>query len=318
MNRRLFVKAGMASLPLFYFSFKLAESKKLKLSLSQWALHREHFGNARKDYQQWRKWLEEGSDLALQGPLKPLDFPLVAKRDFGVDAVEYVNVFFYRKDQKFFKELLKRSKDAGVKNLLIMVDEEGYLGHPDLKLRNESIERHKRWLDAAAILGCKSIRVNAHSIGTKEEQKKYTTEGLSSLCDLAKPMKLDILIENHGGMSSEPEWLMEVIRATGKTNIGTMVDFDNFDYSEKTIWNGELRYDRYKGVELLMPLAKSVSSKAHAFDGGGNEKSIDFERMLKIIKAANFEGYISIEYEGDDMTEREGIKATKALLERYM
>lgn len=292
------------------------DSPKLKLALSQWALHREQFGTSKEDYQQWQKWLATKPEMVLQGTLNPLDFPKVAKERFNLEAVEYCNTFFYRNEEAYFTELQKRSIDAGVENLLIMIDEEGFLGHPDNKERLKAIENHKRWLAAAAILGCHSIRVNAHSIGKKEEQQKLAADGLSKLCDLAKPLGLNVIIENHGGMSSHPEWLVRTIEATGKSNIGTMVDFDNFKYSETKIWDSELTYDRYKGVELLLPYAKAVSAKSYSFDTSGKEEAINFNRMAKLIKTSGYSGYTSVEYEGNTLSESDGILATKKLLEK--
>ncbi|UII80392.1 sugar phosphate isomerase/epimerase [Flagellimonas sp. CMM7] len=321
MDRRKFMQTtAILSVPLL-FGCNLPTSKKQRLALSQWALHRAIFGNSKEDYAQWEKWLTTDPDQVLKGTLDPLDFPSIAKNTYGFDAVEYVNTFFYRKDEAYFKELKNRSDDVGVTNLLIMVDQEGMLGDPDPKKRKESVQRHKRWLSNAAILGCHSIRVNAHSSGTKEEQQSYVIESLTKLCNLAKPLNLDILIENHGGMSSEPNWLLDTIKKTNKPNLGTMVDFDNFKYSETKIWNGELTYDRYEGVALLLPYAKSVSAKSYAFDDSGLEKTIDFKRMVQLIKDSGFKNYISVEYEGegeDSLSEKDGILATKKLLEQYI
>jgi sugar phosphate isomerase/epimerase len=198
-----------------------------------------------------------------------------------------------------------------------MVDEEGFLGHPDPKERTRSISNHQSWLHVAAVLGCHSIRVNAHSIGKKEEQQRLAADGLARLCDLSKPLNLDVIIENHGGMSSQPEWLVETIKATGKENIGTMVDFDNFNYSEDQKWNGDQRYDRYEGVKLLLPYARSVSAKSHAFNDQGLETTIDYKQMVQLVHQSNFKLYTSVEYEGNELSERDGIRATKALLERF-
>ncbi len=237
-NRRNFIGGGLTALAVApLMGFRQNKVPQLKLSLSQWALHRSYFGNSKEDYANWQRLLATDPDKVLQGPLKPIDFPELAKREFGFDAVEYVNTFFYghAKDARYLKELRKRSDGAGVRNLLIMVDEEGLLGHPDAKERAQSIERHRKWLEAATMLGCHSVRVNAHSIGKKDEQHKLAADGLSRLCDLAKPLNLGVIIENHGGMSSHPGWLVETIKATGKNNIGTMVDFDNFTYAEDKI-----------------------------------------------------------------------------------
>lgn len=254
----------------------------------------------------------------MKGTLDPLDFPKIAKDKYGFDAVEYVNTFFFRKNEEYFIELKNQSDGAGIKNLLIMVDEEGLLGDPDKKERLQVVERDKRWLEAAAILGCHSIRVNAHSTGNKNEQKKLVADGLSQLCDIAENYNMDILIENHGGMSSEPNWLIDTINAADRQNIGTMVDFDNFSYSETKIWDGEHTYDRYDGVALLMPFAKSVSSKSYTFDANGKETKIDFAKMMEIVKNSGFEGYISVEYEGHNLSESNGIMASKKLLQELI
>ncbi|MBC7416667.1 MAG: TIM barrel protein [Pedobacter sp.] len=294
------------------------EQEQLKLALSQWSLHRAIFGNSKENYQQWQAALAKYPDSVLRGTLDPINFPKLAKDQFGFEAVEYVNTFFYRKNESYFYELKKRSDDAAVKNLLIMVDEEGMLGDPDQKARLTAVEAHKKWLEAAAIMGCHSIRVNAHSKGGKEEQKKFAADGLNRICELANSYGLNILIENHGGMSSEPNWLIETIISTGSSNIGTMVDFDNFNYSENKIWDGEQTFDCYKGVEILMPYAKSVSAKSYTFDAAGNEPTIDFERMLNIMKKSNYTGFVSVEFEGESISESDGIIATKALLEKLI
>ncbi|ULQ55997.1 sugar phosphate isomerase/epimerase [Flavihumibacter rivuli] len=291
----------------------------MKYALSQWALNRMQFGASRNDMNSFMKLLSSDPDKLLQGSLKPMDFPAFTRKTFNLEAVEYVNTFFYGHgdDTAFMKQLKKRSEDAGIRNLLIMVDAEGYLGHADKKERADAIERHKKWLESAAILGCHSIRVNAHGTGGKEDQKFQAADSLAKLCDLAQKYQLNILVENHGGMSSHPIWLLETLKEAGKSNLGTCVDFDNFDYSETKIYDGELRYNRYVGVDLLMPLAKSVSAKAHRFDDQGFETSIDFERMVKIIGDHNYTGYISLEYEGNHQSEVDGIKSLRALLDRY-
>ncbi len=305
--------SAMSTLP----STSLMNPNTLPLSLSQWALHRTQFGRSKEDYEQWKRWLATTPTQVLQGELDPLDFPSEAKQ-MGFDAVEYVNTFFYRQPNSYFEALRRRCDEAQIKSLLIMVDEEGMLGDPDPSNRKTAIDAHRRWLEAASTLGCHSIRVNAHSKGPRKEQQKYAAEGLAALCEIAATMQLDILIENHGGMSSHPEWLVDTIKAADQPNLGTMVDFDNFDYSETQIWNGADRYNRYLGVELLMPYAKSVSAKAHRFDDQGFETSIDFKRMIQLIKQSNFEGYISVEYEGNDLSERAGVEATRTLLEQYL
>lgn len=289
----------------------------LKLSLSQWALHRAIFGNSKDNYQEWQRLLHSDPDQLWRGPLHPLDFPNKAK-ELGFDAVEYVNslIFGHARDQEFLRELKNRTDSEGVRNVLIMVDEEGFIGHPDANERSIAIQNHFKWMEASAFLGCHSLRVNAFSMGPAGEQKKLAAEGLHRLAEKADEFGLWLLVENHGGMSSNADWLVETIELAGHERIGTVVDFDNFTFSEEFIWGDGEIYNRYIGVEKLMPYAKSVSAKTHAFDVQGFETTIDYTRMMKLVKDAGFEDYICVEYEGYKMTEEEGILATKALIEK--
>lgn len=256
-----------------------------RISLAEWSLHRTLFG----------------------GKLDHLDFGKVAKEEFGLDAVEYVNQFFKdkAKDEKYLGQMKQRAEDLGVKSLLIMIDGEGQLGDPDSAKRRQAVENHFRWVEAAKFLGCHSIRVNAASRGSYEEQQKLASDGLRQLCEFAAPLGLNVIVENHGGLSSNGQWLAGVIRMVNLPNCGTLPDFGNFG-----------NYDRYKGVEELMPFAKGVSAKSHDFDDQGNEIHTDYFRMMKIVLAAGYHGYVGIEYEGSKLDEYAGIRATKALLLR--
>lgn len=289
----------------------------LKLSLSQWALHRAIFGNSKDNYQEWQRLLHSDPDQLWQGNLHPLDFPKKAK-ELGFDAVEYVNslIFGHAKDKIFLNELKHRTDSEGIKNVLIMVDEEGFIGHPDSKERTKAIENHFKWMEASKHLGCPFMRINAFSMGPAEEQKKLAAEGLHRLAEKAKEFGLYILIENHGGMSSNADWLVETIKLANHELLGTVVDFDNFTFSEDFIWGDGDIYNRYIGVEKLIPFAKSVSAKTHAFDIQGFETTIDYTRMMQLVKNSGFSDYICVEYEGNRLTEEEGILATKALIEK--
>ncbi len=260
-----------------------------KISLAQWSLNRALFG----------------------GRLDHLEFPKTAKEEFGIDAVEYVNQFWKKKgDEEYTRELRKRCNDLGVRSVLIMCDGEGALGDPDESKRRQAVENHRKWLDAAAALGCHSIRVNAASGGSFDEQRDRAAEGLRRLCELADPLNLNVIVENHGGLSSNGAWLAAVIKQVGHKRAGTLPDFGNFRISDKE------SYDRYKGTEELMPFARGVSAKSYDFNDSGDETTIDYRRMLKIVLAAKYSGYIGIEYEGGRLSEPEGIRATKKLLER--
>jgi L-ribulose-5-phosphate 3-epimerase len=256
-----------------------------KISLAQWSLHRALFG----------------------GKLKNLDFAQQATTEYGIDAVEYVNQFFKdkAKDSAYLAEMKSRAADQGVKNVLIMIDDEGHLGDPDAAKRTKAVERHYPWVAAAKYLGCHSIRVNAYSEGTPEEQARLATDGLRRLAEFAAQAQINVIVENHGGLSSNGEWLAGVIKTVNLASCGTLPDFGNFK-----------DYDRYKAVAEMMPTAKGVSAKSHKFDADGNETETDYRRMLKIVLAAGYHGYVGIEYEGSSVSEPEGIRLTKKLLER--
>lgn len=261
-----------------------------KISLAQWSLHR-----------------------ALQsGNLDPLDFPEVAREDFGLDSVEYVSTFYRERagDESYFRTLKGRAEDHGVRSLLIMVDGEGALGAPVLEDRVRAVENHHKWVRHAASLGCHSVRVNARSEGTPQEQRELVADGLRRLVEYANPHGINVLVENHGGLSSNGAWLAEVMMTVDHPRCGTLPDFGNFRI-EDDVW-----YDRYRGVAELMPYAKAVSAKSHAFDDEGNERNTDYFRMMRIVLEAGYRGYVGIEYEGDELAEPEGVRATLALLER--
>ncbi len=260
------------------------------ISLAEWSLHRTIFS----------------------GKLDHLDFATTASHDYGIKAVEYVNQFFADRaqDRTYLAEMKKRAADAGVKSLLIMIDREGALGDADTKMRAQAVENHYKWVEAAQFLGCHSIRVNAQSSGTYDEQLSQTAEGLRKLTEFGAAHRINVIAENHGGLSSNAAWLAAVVKKVNHPRCGTLPDFDNFNLGDGK------RYDRYQGVTELMPFAKAVSAKSHDFDEQGNETHTDFRRMMKIVLDAGYRGYLGIEYEGDKLTEPEGIRATQKLLER--
>ncbi|MEM7369587.1 MAG: sugar phosphate isomerase/epimerase family protein [Bacteroidota bacterium] len=270
------------------------------ISLAQWSLHKSFF----------------------KGDIDPITFPTLAQEEFGISAVEYVNQFFKDKatDKAFLAELNKRAADSGVKNLLIMCDGEGSLGATNDTERQTAVQNHYKWVEAAKTLGCHSIRVNAAGNGTEEEVKQAAMDGLGKLSEYASQYGLNVIVENHGGYSSDGHWLASVISGVGMDNCGTLPDFGNFCIDRVTDADGVStctnEFDRYKGVELLMPFAKGVSAKSHDFDAEGNEIHTDFVKMLGIVKASGYTGYIDVEYEGSKLSEKDGIKATKALLEK--
>ena len=274
-------RGGSSAAPLF------------KISLAEWSLHRALF----------------------DGELDHLDFARTAREDFGIDAVEYVNQFFMDKatDQAYLQDMKQRAEDAGVQSLLIMCDGEGALGHPNEQERTQAVENHHKWVEAAQFLGCHSIRVNAETQeeGSYDEQMQRAADGLRQLCEFADEYDINVLVENHGGLSSNGAWLAGVMEQVDHPRVGTLPDFGNFRISE------DETYDKYQGVEELMPYAKAVSAKALNFNEQGEEVDIDFGRMMRIVLEHDYHGYVGIEYEGSEgLGEREGIQATKDLLVR--
>lgn len=296
-NRRDFLAASaglatVAAMPCWVRGAQADKQPLFQISLAQWSLHKTLFDKQ----------------------LDNKDFAKTAKMDFGIDAIEYVNQFWKdkAKDAAYVAELKKRAEDLGVKTLLIMCDGEGNLGDSDEKKRTTAVENHYKWVEAAKELGCHSIRVNAASDGklSFEEQQKLAADGLRRLSEFAAPHGLNVIVENHGGLSSNGQWLAGVMKLVDRKNCGTLPDFGNFRVSK------DEEYDRYKGVDELMPFAKAVSAKSHDFDVEGNETHTDYVKMMQIVLKHGYHGYCGIEYEGSKLSEAEGIKATKKLLER--
>jgi sugar phosphate isomerase/epimerase len=283
-------------------SVKADKPKQLffKISLAEWSLH----------------------NALYKKELDNLDFPAKAKNDFGVSAVEYVNGFFMdkAKDEKYLAELKKRCDDNGVTSVLIMIDGEGEMADLNAKKRNAAVDKHYKWVDAAKFLGCHSIRVNCFGVGSAEEVAKAGTDGLRKLSEYAQKSNIGVIVENHGGYSSNGKWLADVITNVGLPNCGTLPDFGNFCVKRQNgdMWDSPCveQYDRYQGVKEMMPFAKGVSAKTYDFDEQGNCVESDYARLLPIVKEAGYTGHIGIEYEGTKLSEPDGIKATKALLEK--
>ncbi len=293
-----FAAAGASANPSWAFQpgWPGAKDELFKISLAQWSLHR-----------------------ALKaGEIDNLDFAKIAKNDFGIEGVEYVNQFFKDKgkDGKYLAEMKKRAADHGVTSVLIMIDGEGALGDADKAKQEQAIENHHQWVAAAKFLGCHSIRVNAQSSGTYDEQVGRAADGLRSLAEFAKDVDINVIVENHGGLSSNGQWLAQVIRKVGLDNCGTLPDFGNFRVGKNKKTGDDIWYDRYLGMSALMPFAKAVSAKSHDFDDEGNEINTDFMKVMQIVLDAGYHNWVGIEYEGSKLNEYDGIRATKALLEK--
>lgn len=286
-NRRQFLQhaAGVAAAASIAPAIGQEQQRPLfEISLAQWTINRE----------------------LRSGKIDNLEFAGVAA-DHGIKAVEYVNQFFMDKarDTAYLNQMKARAADRNVKSLLIMCDNEGSIGDPDETKRNKTVDNHRKWIDAAKHLGCHSIRVNARSAGTWDEQVKLAADGLARLTEFGADADINVIVENHGGLSSNADWLAEVIQAVDHSFCGTLPDFGNFRIKE-----GE-SYDSYRGVKKLMPWAKGVSVKDRVWDDNGKSHALDFERMLKIVIDAGFHGYCGIEFGGF-----EGLNRSRELLEQ--
>lgn len=311
MKRRTFLKnaawstCAISTIPLTIYDSTSSdhtvkkELNDLKISLAQWSLHRQFY----------------------DGHLKPDDFASIAITTYDIDAVEYVNGFYRNsgEDEKFWIQMKERADQAGVKSLLIMVDDEGDLGLANDNERKKSVENHYKWINAAKILGCHSVRVNAFGEPEKEAFRTAIIDSMGQLADYAARENINIIIENHGLFSSDAKLITEIVKQVNKPNFGTFPDFGNWCLSAKwgsTQGDCSEEYDRYQGVYEFLPFAKAVSAKSYNFNAKGEDTKIDYYKMLRIVKNSGYNGYIGIEYEGEILSEHEGILATKALMEK--
>ncbi len=305
LSRRQFLRtagalAAVTAMPRFGWTGEAEATLPFQISLAQWSLHK----------------------ALQQKELDNLQFAETA-RSLGIGGIEYVNQFFADKanDEKYLGEMQQRAADVGVKSVLIMCDREGNLGDPDEAKRAKAVENHHKWVNAAKFLGCHSIRVNAASAGSFEEQQKLAADGLSRLTEFASQHEINVIVENHGGLSSNGKWLSGVMAMVNHPRCGTLPDFGNFLIDRKSAeW-----YDHYQGVTELMPYAKGVSAKTYDFvsdqptvtvDSRIKEdpKTLDYTRLLSIVLGTGYSGYIGIEYEGSALPEMEGIARSKQLL----
>ncbi|MGZ0172484.1 MAG: sugar phosphate isomerase/epimerase family protein [Planctomycetales bacterium] len=285
-RRQFLAQSSLTSAALWAGQSATAADRKqpvFKISLAQWTINRE----------------------LKSGKIDNLDFAKVA-HDHGIFALEYVNQFFMDKanNKPYLAEMKKRAADLGVKSLIIMCDREGNIGNPDTAKRQQTVDNHRKWIDAAKFLGCHSIRVNAASAGTWNEQVKLAADGLAKLTELGAEQDINVIVENHGGLSSNADWLAEVIQAVDHKRCGTLPDFGNF-----RIKDGE-SYDSYRGIKKLMKWAKGVSVKDIVWDDKAKQSPLDYDRMLKIVLDTGFNGYCGIEHGGF-----EGLEASRKALE---
>ncbi len=263
-----------------------------KISLAEWSLHKALF----------KKEIDN------------LDFPKIAREQYGIDGVEFVNQFFKdkAKDSTYLKELKARANDSGVTCVLIMIDGEGDMSAKEKADRMKAVDNHKKWVDAASALGCHSIRINTGN-NYSFDNVMGVAEACNVLVEHAEKQGINVICENHGGPSSNPDALLSLISWVGKDRFGTLPDFGNFEKDKRS--GGKYTIDIYRAIDRMMPFAKGVSAKSYDFDDQGRETKLDYARILKIVTDSGYHGHVGIEYEGSRLSEPEGIKATKRLLE---
>lgn len=312
MNRKTFLSqlsfAGVGVAALGFASCKNNPADKaasatapfFKLSLAQWSIHRA---------------------IREQG-VSPYDFAKLAK-GWGFEGLEYVNQLYTdvtksEQPEEAMQNFIARSNEEaakyGLQNLLIMIDGEGDLSSSDEEKRIQAIENHKKWIVAANSMNCHSVRLNLYGENDPALWKQNSIASLTALATFAQPYNINIMVENHGSLTSQADLLMEAINGTGMANCGTLPDFGNFCIERGPNYSCVKEYDRYKGTTEMMPKAFGVSAKSHDFDAAGNETNTDYMRMLKIVKDSGYSGYIGVEYEGNTLSEEEGIIATRDLL----
>lgn len=305
-SRRTFIKksafaTAAISMPSLYAFNCKSENSMPKISLAQWSLNRAFFGKT----------------------LDPNKFASIAINDYDISAVEYVNQFYIdsSSNEKFWLEMKTRASDVGVESLIMMVDEEEKLGDKNSLKRLKAVEDHYKWVHAAKILGCHSIRVNAFGEGSPDELEASLIDGLGRLTEYAAKEEIHVIIENHGLHTSNTSFMTGIIKAINNPYLGTLPDFGNWCLnaewgSTQIVKNCTNSYPPEEGIAEFLPFAKGVSAKSYAFDNEGFDTVIDYPKLLQLVKDANYNGHIGIEFEGENMTEPEGIKATKALIEK--
>jgi len=287
VNRRDLLRALSMAAP----TVVMADTgKELRISLAEWSVHR-----------------------AIMGlKMTNLDFPRYA-REAGIEGLEFVNGLWGAPTQGYLARLKTAMKQTGTRCVLIMCDDEGMMGHSSKEVRRKTVDNHKKWVDYCAELGGHSIRTNMHSDvtpKTAEERETvlgYCADSFAALADYARGAGLNVLIENHWGLSSDPDAIVALMKKVNKPNFGTLPDFGNFPKET----------DRYEAVRKMMPYAKGVSFKCYDFGADGKETTIDMDRMMKIVREAGYHGFVGIEYEGNRMTELDGVKAGKKFLDQY-
>jgi hydroxypyruvate isomerase len=232
------------------------------------------------------------------GKWKTLDFPRIAREDFGLNGIEFVNTLFEVPTYGYLNRLKQNAEDHGVTMVLIMVDDEGETCVPSKEERKQTVINHQKWIDIANYLGCHAIRTNCRGTenAPKKEAVKWAAETYNLMLEYAVPAGISILIENHGGLSNDADWMLELFQEVDNYYFGSYPDwrepgpdFDNVGYLEK-----------------MLPYAGGNSYR--------NQPTEELSaKMIKMCKDAGYRGWYGIESSG-----RDAIKQGKAILQKYL
>ena len=232
------------------------------------------------------------------GKWKNLDFPRVAREDFGLNGIEFVNTLFEVPTANYLNQLKKNADDHGVEMVLIMVDHEGDGCEPTAELRKQFVINHRKWIDIAQYLGCKSIRTNCRGPENvdKDEALKWAAESYHMLLEHAMEAGIGVSIENHGGVSNDADWMVSLLKEVNNLYFGSYPDwrsptddFDNINYLEK-----------------MLLWALGMSYRNQPTEAGS-------AKMIKMCHDAGYRGWYGIESSG-----REAIMQGKELLKKYL
>jgi hydroxypyruvate isomerase len=237
-------------------------------------------------------------DEVRAGKWKTTEFAKIAREDFGLNGIEYVNTLFEVPTEDYLKTLKKNAEDHNVTSVLIMVDSEGDGCMPTAEGRRQFEINHRKWIDAARYLGCSAIRTNCRGPEgvDKNEALKWAVESYNMLLEYAASAQINVVIENHGGVSNDADFMVALMKQVDSPYFGTYPDwrepskeFDNYTYLEKTLpYAGGMSYRNQPTEELTA-------------------------KMIRLTKSSGYRGWYGIESSG-----RDEIKKGKSLLNKYL
>ena len=233
-------------------------------------------------------------DEVMKGEWKTLDFPRIAREDFGINGIEFVNTLFEVPIASYLNRLKRNAEEYGVKMVLIMVDAEGETCTPSKEERKQTVINHRKWIDIAQYLGCHAIRTNCIGVKDidKEEALKWSAETYNMMLEHSIPANISILIENHGGVSNDADWLVSLMKEVNSKYFGVLPDwrqpgseFDNVGFLEKTLpYAGGMSFRNQPSDELTAKMIKMTYDSGfrgwYGIESSGRENIIKSKELL--------------------------------------